>query len=1530
GIFSVSAFIVSVIYLSRFKEISHITLHACTWRPLFLTSLLLADKMWVVAVTRGDGRGRRAFAEDKPVRRFASQGASQGDLLRAILPSRGRAPRRAQAASQCTFTASNSKSIPAPGQWCFIPFEAIAGLSPAKFLQEWAIWKAANAADVPFLFCTTTGLYREVQRNGAPARDGEQLGRTTCWRSLAPVVMANGIHVPCMSFKLCPPFQILIGIILPRNDLPNNLILGKHLEQQLVGMVQAQQEHVAKSLVVHARDVAKVGGRADALVDEQRRIRAQIDDIEKTLANAEKEIPIIDFQALEAWSRLLDARIFSVGAPELVGPAQVRAGISDWLTAAGLDNSMVRLDSSVPSQRFNVVVEGVLDIAIPRAHALARHVRNPAAPNGWRSFQCQAVGGGTVPLYVVPDQSPQQVRMNIQTRRLANILSESVPGQAFCAQRARGTIASQGVRLAKLEMGDRRETDTTIRWNMDMVSRLAIDRGAIAEQFKKAFSLEHRDHERRIFDLSDGDFAAVEMAWNDALVWAADDHLRRIFIGAGDFNIADSPAVSQWSPVAEETWRLRPDQRYQLRQPAWRRPFAAALEIEAQWPARYDKASQQLSVIDRVFLGIDAHAMLSVSTRLATACDAMELSELGLRDHAPLVLQIEMARHVPREEQAIPSRLFFHPKCPETSSLMMTNCDLEAASVEERRRATETCVKLAAARIRDEQLRTNSSLKVKGGNVEATCVGLKTAARALWRQDALLAARLLASCPDLSARLPIDQGSVRVADASAFAEAFDAVAAKVRAMRGQAAEAAARRSNDRDSLAWRRVERRSARHVQLWIPWRRRMVLAGLRLDSAPCASGTAADVPPEVASDSAGMTGVVAEHWGKIFDRAPTAEQKLRPNQFLDRFAPQLPVVELPQPSLRALGRAAARAPPSAPGPDQLPCAAWRRSPGALLHLHALMEQLFNEGNAGAKLIASCADRALRPIASVATEGVQKGFAAGRRFVGHVPSLGAECRREGLLPGAAQHRPMLLSFDFKQAFPSLFRDVIDVVLPRCGVPLGYCSAISALCCNCLAFGFFRVSGGSAAKGPLFALRCGIMQGCPLSGTALGDPPEGCLAACAGDLGMLIRNAEIPPSIAESFVDIELAFNLQLAIHKCVLVPLWAEVAPDLINDAEAYLAEMVPSWRGFRVESSAKYLGTRIGPGIAERGIWKDSAAKWRSRAAEMSRAGVAASLAARAYNVNVLPCLSYLAQLFFVIPEIWRVEVTMLNRLLRFPPSAMRMADIPSMGAWCGSPAPMGLLPCSVAALLRAAAHAVRGWVPALHALRGAAVENLPLVSVLEGSWSPPWWATKRSIVQNYGLVMEQCGALPHPRPVLDKVPVPVTTPLVEAARSAMGDEEKAAARAVPPGTVKRQAVAMRAIRDGLYEERLDQLIGRRLRRWGLEVPAGEVHVIAHRPCIMGCEARGALSHYMACPVLRSAVAAPAEASELSSGATFFGLGHMSEHRARLRIVCVRAVALATQLFHILKWRADGGSPIRAAAIASARVAALHRLQA
>ncbi|CAK0864294.1 unnamed protein product, partial [Prorocentrum cordatum] len=277
------------------------------------------------------------------------------------------------------------------------------------------------------------------------------------------------------------------------------------------------------------------------------------------------------------------------------------------------------------------------------------------------------------------------------------------------------------------------------------------------------------------------------------------------------------------------------------------------------------------------------------------------------------------------------------------------------------------------------------------------------------------------------------------------------------------------------------------------------------------------------------------------------------------------------------------------------------------------------------------------------------------------------------------------------------------------------------------------------------------------------------------------------------------------------------------------------------------------------------DAAAKRWSRAAELSRAGMATSLAARACNVNVLPCLSYLAQFFSLAPEIWRVEFTMPRRLLRFPPSPMRTADALAMGAWRGSPAPAGVPPRSAATALRAAARAARGWAPALRSLRETAVE--------------------------------------HP-PLLDELPAPAPPAPVEAARRAMADEELAAAAAAPPRKVKRQAAAMSALGDGLYDDRLDLLIGRRLRRWGVEIPpeeprgrslgpravlrdarpswlrsrlraavngwitSGRMHVTAPRPRIFGCDAKGDLALYTICEKLRSAVAAPAEPSELKDG--------------------------------------------------------------
>eukprot|EP00959_Pyramimonas_sp_CCMP1952_P249051 5206085-Pyramimonas_sp.AAC.1 len=109
---------------------------------------------------------------------------------------------------------------------------------------------------------------------------------------------------------------------------------------------------------------------------------------------------------------------------------------------------------------------------------------------------------------------------------------------------------------------------------------------------------------------------------------------------------------------------------------------------------------------------------------------------------------------------------------------MLAHCSLAGETAEGRWRAAKQCMKLAARRVRDEQLRTNFSLLVKDSTAETSHMGFKSAARAVWRQDAVLAGRLLDSCPALAAHLQVTDGAVHIVDPNSFATNFDAIAVR--------------------------------------------------------------------------------------------------------------------------------------------------------------------------------------------------------------------------------------------------------------------------------------------------------------------------------------------------------------------------------------------------------------------------------------------------------------------------------------------------------------------------------------------------------------------------------------------------------------------------------------------------------------------------------------------------------------------------------------------------------------------------------
>ena len=87
-------------------------------------------------------------------------------------------------------------------------------------------------------------------------------------------------------------------------------------------------------------------------------------------------------------------------------------------------------------------------------------------------------------MYINQDKNPRQIRLEIQTRRLARLLERAHPDHGeFKSQRALGRVNNQAQPVARLFVGDTREAPTTIEWKPAALTRIGIDRVAIRAQF---------------------------------------------------------------------------------------------------------------------------------------------------------------------------------------------------------------------------------------------------------------------------------------------------------------------------------------------------------------------------------------------------------------------------------------------------------------------------------------------------------------------------------------------------------------------------------------------------------------------------------------------------------------------------------------------------------------------------------------------------------------------------------------------------------------------------------------------------------------------------------------------------------------------------------------------------------------------------------------------------------------------------------------------------------------------------------------
>jgi len=141
----------------------------------------------------------------------------------------------------------------------------------------------------------------------------------------------------------------------------------------------------------------------------------------------------------------------------------------------------------------------------------------------------------------------------------------------------------------------------------------------------------------------------------------------------------------------------------------------------------------------------------------------------------------------------------------------------------------------------------------------------------------------------------------------------------------------------------------------------------------------------------------------------------------------------------------------------------------------------------------------------------------------------------------------------------------------------------------------------------------------------------------------------------------------------------------------ELWSAANISSWSAFRLEESALYLGSFIGPGAGLR-QWLPAVSKWLLRAKQISLTGAPPLAACSLYNSRALPCLGFLGQLFAPPPP-GNSERRVWTWIYKFSFTALSKNGLLNIGSWGGCK--VRSVDCTLlSTLVRSAAKTISEW--------------------------------------------------------------------------------------------------------------------------------------------------------------------------------------------------------------------------------------------
>ncbi|CAK0883513.1 unnamed protein product [Prorocentrum cordatum] len=307
---------------------------------------------------------------------------------------------------------------------------------------------------------------------------------------------------------------------------------------------------------------------------------------------------------------------------------------------------------------------------------------------------------------------------------------------------------------------------------------------------------------------------------------------------------------------------------------------------------------------------------------------------------------------------------------------------------------------------------------------------------------------------------------------------------------------------------------------------------------------------------------------------------------------------------------------------------------------------------------------------------------------------------------------------------------------------LGFVNAVAALYDH--AMGFAILDGQCYFVCPLAS---GVAQGCPLSGTTwaiamdvliravsvvMPNPNGGNAGARADDLGPYLQRMALMVPLADVFNQAAVLGDLHLNVKKCVIIPLWAKLTDAIRDDVAAFLQGHLPDWVPLKIAAEGLSLGVHVGP-VADNDLqWAAAGSKWWQNAVVVGSATAPTDANARLYQTSAITVLGYQAQFFDLPPQPKRKDIHAVHKVLRMPPSTLRLKDVHSLNNWMPGIAPRSMLTYSLGAQWRAAHFTFHLVQPLFQEFFEMAQAACGLPAFVTNKWSPVFWKEPQATAQ------------------------------------------------------------------------------------------------------------------------------------------------------------------------------------------------------